>query len=688
MTTAPGAALAATRGGSAWREGVLALALLAVGLAALVVLCVQHVLQGAAALTASTVWEALVDPQASLEHNIVRHLRLPRVAAGILAGASLAASGVLLQTATRNPMASPATLGVNAGAFLALVAATLFLPGIAGLSSTAIAFAGGLAAAALVYLIAGGARASPLHLVLAGIAASLTLASLTAAMLLLHENEASGLFFWGNGTLIQNSWTGLRQAWPLILLGFVLALALSRALDLSLLGDEVARGLGQRVDRTRVAAVGLGVFLAAVSVSLVGSIGFVGLVAPHLVRLAGVRRHAYLLPLSALYGGILLVGADIVGRVAGGELQEVPAGIVTALLGAPFLVLLARRAPRGNPGAPGADAGARERAARPSYGLVAGLAALALLAALAAGLFVGGVAIKPQLVLDVLRGEGSAFAERVVLELRLPRLLVAALAGAALAGSGVLLQGVVRNPLAAPDTLGVTAGAGLGALLVILLVPDAPLSAIPLAAFAGGLAASATVYLAAWRGGSDPARIALVGIAVTAMGAACANLLVVHESVRIAEALTWLSGSAYARGWNDVWRLAAWPLLLLPAAWLAARAIDVKSLGDDAATSLGLRVERARLATLLVAVLLASAAVATAGVIGFVGLVAPHAARLLVGGRHRRALVVAALLGALLVVVGDTVGRSIAAPKEIPAGLVTSLVGTPYFLWLLWRSRA
>jgi ABC-type Fe3+-siderophore transport system permease subunit len=181
--------------------------------------------------------------------------------------------------------------------------------------------------------------------------------------------------------------------------------------------------------------------------------------------------------------------------------------------------------------------------------------------------------------------------------------------------------------------------------------------------------------------------LALVGIAVSAFCHAWITLLVVQADVRVAQALAWLFGSTYARGWGELARLFLWPLVLIPLAWVWSRPLNLLALGEDLPRTLGVRLERTRTLLLTVAVALAASAIASVGTLAFVGLIAPHAARLLTGGDHRRLIPIAGLLGAILVAAADIVGRTVLAPKEIPSGLVTSLIGTPYFIWLLWRSK-
>lgn len=659
------------------------------GLAALVAIAAVHLHQGAADVPLATLLEAIVAPQDTVHHNIVRHLRLPRAVAGLLAGSLLAVAGLLLQTATRNPLAAPATLGVNAGAFLAVVAVSALAPSLHAVSPLSVAFLGGLAGAGLAMVAAGGLSATPVRLALAGMAVALAASSGAAVLQILFEEETAGLFFWGAGALLQDGWDKILYTLPRAVPALVVALAMSRSLDVLSLGDEAARGLGQRVDLVRLGSSGLAVLLAASAIALTGPIGFVGLVAPHLVRLMGVRGHLGRILGSIVWGPVILLAADVAGRWISPSISELPAGVVTALVGTPFLIYLARNTDIG-----GREAGqpASRQVQGPSsrrrWPLVPTLAtcAVSLVGIVAAAVALGSVDIPFGDLLGLLQGGGTSVQRHIVFELRMPRTAVAALAGGCLAASGLLLQGVVRNPLAAPDLVGVMAGASVGAITLLLALPSVPVAWVPVAAFVGAAVAFAIVYAAAWRDGVQPARLALVGIGVSALGDAIVNVIVLRTDMRLAQALVWLSGSTYAQNWSDVWGLGGWALVLVPAAWLTARHLDLLGLGDDTALGLGLPVERSRLLQLGLAVMLAAAAVSTVGTVAFVGLVAPHAARLLVGGRHRHLLPVAVLLGAITLVAADLVGRVVLAPSQIPSGLVAAVLGAPYFVWLLTRT--
>ena len=670
------------------RPAPAALAML-LGAMVLVALVVLHVRQGMATISPREIIDAIVAPDGSPQHQVVRYARLPRVAAGIVAGAALGASGVLLQAVTRNPLASASTVGVNAGAYLAVVAASIFAPGLLAFSSPLVAFAGGVVAATVVYSLAASSSSTPTRLALAGMAITMGLGSLTSTLILFNEYTISGLYFWGSGSLIQLGWGTLSGTWYWVALMLLVAtIVLAKPLDVLGLGDEAATSLGQSVGVIRIAATALGVMGAAIAVTIAGSIGFVGLIAPHLMRLAGVRRHRLLLPAAALWGAVILVGADVVGRWFAGQYNEVPAGIFTALVGAPWMIWLARRtgSVRGA-GTAASDAIIPSR--RPSRQRLVWAAAITFL--LTIGLLALVFGDRDLTFMDVVRTitgtQSDTLTHEAILRHRLPRMLVAALAGAALAVSGLVVQGVVRNPLAAPDLVGITPGASIGALLVLIVMPGLPIAMLPFAAFLGAWISFLVVYGLSWSHGISPTRLALVGIGVSAAGGAITNLIIVRNPMQLSTALTWLSGSTYARGWSQLAQLVPWIAILLPLAWAISRWLDLFALGEDAPRSLGLALDRTRLMALAVAVALAAAAVSIVGGIGFVGLIAPHASRMLIPNKHRLLVPFTAIIGAALLIGADTVGRTLLAPDEIPSGLVAATLGTPYFLWLLWRSR-
>lgn len=331
---------------------------------------------------------------------------------------------------------------------------------------------------------------------------------------------------------------------------------------------------------------------------------------------------------------------------------------------------------------------------------------LGLISVLAlANLLFGAVTLSAERVWFATVGQGDSaigdpVAEEIIWNLRLPRLLVGALIGVHFAIAGSLLQAVLRNPLADSGVIGINAGAGLAAVLAFAvaerLAGDAnpylraalSLDWLPLIACGGGIVAAAVVYRLSWNGGSTPVRLVLMGIAVAGLlSALTTGILAGWAQASTETALAWLSGSLYGRDWAHLSTLLPWTiagLFLLP---LLLRGANLLQLGDEVAATRGLRVERSRFALLLVAVLFAASAVGIVGPVGFVGLIVAHIARLMVGPDIKHQLIVSPLLGALLVLAADLIGRLVLVPAELPIGVVTSLLGVPFFLALLARRR-
>jgi iron complex transport system permease protein len=316
------------------------------------------------------------------------------------------------------------------------------------------------------------------------------------------------------------------------------------------------------------------------------------------------------------------------------------------------------------------------------------LLTLALAAAAATHVMLGSHRLSCGQVLATLAGHGDWSANLLILHMRLPRLVLSILIGASVAVSGVVLQGISRNDLASPDTVGVNAGAGLGMMCFLVAYPTAaaelPL-ALPVAAMIGALATTTLVFALAYRRGSVlPARLLLVGIALGFGGHAAMLLFSLRMSFSMYNyVLTWMSGTLAGADWRSILFLLPFPMLLFP--WLLSRArlLDVLGLGDGVAVGLGVPVHRERVVLTTAATVLTSVCVAIGGQIGFLGLAAPHLARRLVGHRHAALLPAAALCGATLLLVADGLARHLLAPVEIPAGVLVGILGGAYFLYLL-----
>ncbi|MET9494065.1 iron ABC transporter permease [Streptomyces sp. NPDC006552] len=654
------------------------------------VLAVVDITQGTASVGASQVYKALTGRADPGDASVVVASRLPRMCAGILVGVALGAAGAALQAISRNVLAAPDTLAVNAGSYLALGVLTVSGVRLPLLASSTVAFLGALAAAAVVLTLAGRG-AGTVRLVLAGSALTLGLNAVAEALLLLFPESTDGLYQWAQGSIGQNGFDGVVRMGPVVLAALAGVVLLARRIDALTLGDEAARGLGVPVRGTRVTTVVLAALLSAAAVTLAGPIGFVGLCAPALVRLLARRvrplvRHRLRIPVAGLLGAALVLGADVLLRtVTSAETAvTVPTGVVTSIVGAVFLVVMAVRMRDGD------AAAAPERLRVPSR--AAFTVTVVVLGTVLAGAVTAAVLVGDSTLLlgDVANWASGRAGQAVsfVLDTRVPRVCAALGAGAALALSGTLVQSVTRNPLAEPGVLGVSGGAALGAVALVTSVPGAGSWGIAGAALAGAALSSALVFGLAAKGGFLQSRLVLIGIGVATGTTALISLLIVlTDRFSATKALTWLSGSTYGRTFPDVLPVAAVLVIATAVAVVRRRELDLVSLDEDTPRLLGLALGRGRLGFLVLSVVLSATAVAAAGTIGFVGLVAPHAARALVGRRHVRVVPVAMLLGAVLVCGSDLLGRTVIAPAQLGAGLVTAVVGTPYFVYLLVRSR-
>lgn len=299
-------------------------------------------------------------------------------------------------------------------------------------------------------------------------------------------------------------------------------------------------------------------------------------------------------------------------------------------------------------------------------------------------IMLGSVKISLPEILTALAGEGAGTHGQILMNIRLPRTLVAALVGIDLALSGAILQAIMKNPLADPHIIGISSGAGLMGIIVMLLFPEHSALITP-AAFLGAMGAAMLIYILAWKNGIQPIRIILAGVAVSAFLGAGISALMILYSDRVHSALMWMVGGLSARSWPHVAML--WPYTLVGGilALLSARQLNILQLGDEMAKSLGLRVELTRLLLTAVAALLAASAVSVVGLLGFVGLIVPHMARLIVGSDHRVLLLASAILGAAVLMYSDTVARVAFAPVELPVGILMAALGAPFFLFLLRR---
>ncbi len=620
--------------------------------------------------------EALVTPSfENVDELLLYYAWWPRLSIALLAGGGLGLAGVLMQQVLRNPLASPTTLGVASGANLALMTATLLAPGLLVVGREWVALSGGALAVGLVFLLSWRRGLAPVVVVLAGLVVNLYLGALSTALLLFNHEVLSGLLIWGAGSLAQNGWDGVASLAPRLAICGLAAWLLLRPLAVLELDDASAKSLGISLKHLRFAGLGLAVFITGSVVSVVGIIGFIGLAAPNIVRMAGARTLRARLLWSTLLGAVLLATTDLLlQRFSGMVATLIPTGAVTGALGAPLLMWLIPRLKLQGDRPPQASGVVITRHAAP-YRLATGLL-LALVAAMVVGHLVGQGANGWSIIAPTNWG---------VIEWRFPRVIAAAASGLMLAIAGTILQRLSANPMASPEVLGISGGCAIALILGIYLLP-APSNALLVAIGTLGALATLLVLVALNRkSGFVPERLLLSGVAISALFDAVRSVLLAGGDPRGQQVIAWLAGSTYYVDVGSALLVGSIAAGLALVSLPFTRWLDIMPLGTATARSLGIGLNRARLALLLLVALLTACATLVVGPLSFIGLLAPHMARLLGFSRARQHLVGAALIGMLLMVLADWVGRQIMFPYEIPAGLVASLIGGAYFMWGLRR---
>ncbi|MET3648828.1 Fe(3+)-hydroxamate ABC transporter permease FhuB [Phyllobacterium ifriqiyense] len=625
-------------------------------------------------LPALTLWPTLMAREGTTEHILFVYSDLPRLAVSLLAGACLALAGTIFQLVLRNPLASSTTLGTAAGAQLALTISFTIAPSTLLYSRELVAFFGASIATALVFGLAARRHFSPVILILAGLLVSLYCGAVQYGIALFNQEQLPSVFIWSAGSLLQNGWSGAALLAPaLVIVGFT-AIFFLRPLTLIALGDERAHSLGLPIVRVKLAALLAAVILSALVVSCVGEIGFIGLAAPWLVRLCGARAPSSQMIWSPAAGAVLLWLADQLAQIAGGGFYEVPTGIITAAIGAPVLLLLLRRL-RTQSLQAGGSQDVRRNLSQPWLWIVC--AFTALLPAIAFGLSASRMDEGLQLVFDPLFG---AF-----FEWRGPRVFAAALAGAMLSLAGAVLQRLLNNPMASPEVLGVSSGAMIGMILVAMLVPNAGNQWHITGAAGGAFLTLLCMLMLGRRTSFAPERMLLAGVAVTTFCGALFTVLLAAGDPRLLSLMGILAGSTYAIGWDQ---LSVAAFIALPCGaviFTVARWLSILMLGPTTASALGLSVATGRLSLLLLSSLLVGGATLLVGPISFVGLMAPHIARLLGFRTSSTHLAASMLTGMLVMVLADWIGRNAMFPYQLPVGLVSTFVGAPYMIWLIWK---
>lgn len=557
------------------------------------------------AFITSAVWLALVwhwpwadlwrDPDTlPLAQAAVQMAVLPEIAAAFLAGGLLALASTALQQVVHNPLASDSTLAVAGGAQLALMLVTLFFPAAGLFGSFWVAFAGAVAAMLLVLLVAGAGGANALALILAGLLANMVFAAIAAVISQFYSDLLLGIMVWGAGSLLQDGWaTVTALLWTSLAAALALAL-LYRPLTLLALDDEQARRLGAPVGLLRLLVLLLAAGVTAQVVSRLGVISFAGLAGASVAHLLRVRAMGARFALSFLAGGLLLLVVDSLLNIAGHFLGTLlPAGALCGVLGAPFLIFLVLRQRKSAQGfareAPPSAPSPRLASWRtPLLGLAVLLALLVLLQGFSAGA----------------DGWGWHWQGELILDHRLPRSLSAMAVGVMLACAGVLLQTLTRNPMASPEVLGISSGVALAVIAAFLAFPALGSGGLLLAGAGGALAVAVLVLWLARR--LQPAWLLVTGVAIAALMQGVMTVVQLSGNPQLQGVLSWLAGSTWYARPHTAPLLVLLALVLLAAALLCGKALQLLALGETVAGSLGLAVRRSR-SLLLVLVALMSA---------------------------------------------------------------------------------
>ncbi|MGW4182052.1 Fe(3+)-hydroxamate ABC transporter permease FhuB [Streptomyces albidoflavus] len=717
------------------RSGTTVAWAVAGSLAALLLLCAASLSIGAGEVGPGGALDYLLNRDGARADSrlalVVGDLRLPRTLTAVLVGAALGVAGCLLQAVTRNPLAETGLLGVNAGASLGVVAGIALLGFDSGYAYLVCAFTGAVVASGLVLLIAGRTGGgSPMRLMLAGSALGATFGGLTSVIVVNSAETYDRFRFWVLGSLAGVEGYGeVGRLLPVVAVGFLVAALVVRPLSALALGDDLARSLGHRPQLVRLTVAGSVTLLTAAAVALAGPISFLGLLAGFLARAVAGTRLPARLALAGLVGAAVLTLSDIAARVVSRP-YEAPVSVIVALLGVPVLIgivrsrhlasmgmtdpagderreggpgpvsrllarLPSRRARPARPKRPGRDAATVVLRGGPFSLLVGrrpalaalGLAAIGLLAVVISA-YAGQSDLAVSRTFQAVLGQGDRFDVLLVQKFRLGRITAGLVAGAALGLAGCLTQTLARNRLATPELLGVNDGATAAVLFSVTVSATGTFGAW----WAGPLGALVAVLLVtAVSGGLGQRgyRVLVVGLAMSALASAVTQVIISRRSLNSASSLyVWTSGSLNGRSYSVALPVLAGLCVLVPLALVAARHLAVLRFDDSTASSLGAGPGRVRVLCMLLAVALAGLAVGICGPVGFVALASPVIASRL-AGPLRVPLIGSMLTGAVLVVVADTLGRIVFPGTELPVGVVTTVLGGPFLLWvLLGRSAA
>ncbi|WP_249185506.1 Fe(3+)-hydroxamate ABC transporter permease FhuB [Moritella sp. 5] len=614
-----------------------------------------------------------LEPRVFVEVDFVFAI-LPRLVIAILVGASLGLVGSLMQQLTQNPLLSPLTFGTSSGAWLALVLVAVFFPDLGIENSNIFALFGALLAMALVLLITGLNNLSGLPVILAGMAVNLLLGALATAVILLNDQYAKNLFIWGAGDLAQNGWDWVYWLMPRMLVGLIILAVAPRVLTLMRIGQQGASARGLNIMPVFLLLLLVGVWLISSVITAVGVIGFVGLLTPNIARFLGARTARDELYYSLLLGALFLVLTDsLAAWLSQFTLDFIPSGTAAAVIGAPALIWFSRSALK-----------AQDQMV---FRLPQGISRLnsrvfiAILVSLLLSVTLSSV--------FVMQDSAWTFAwpDAFSWSIRWPRILTSLSAGAGLAVAGTILQRLIHNPLASPDILGISAGAIFALVFASMFWGITIFEAGPLVAFVGAMGALVIILLLGKKHDYSPPKLILTGIALTALIEAFVQFALARGNDDVYGILAWLAGSSYRVSADQAVTLAVSVMLLLLLAFSLSRWLTLISAGKEMAFSRGLNGSAAFVLLLCLVALLVAFVTANMGPVAFIGLLAPHMAAMLGAKSVKQQLLVSALLGGFLVQFSDWLGQVVLYPAQLAAGILVSLIGGSYFIFLLIKGR-
>ncbi len=602
------------------------------------------------------------------------HAQLPRLAMTVVIGGLFGVVGSLMQQLTQNNLTSPLTLGTSSGAWLALVIVNIWFTGLVADYSAVAATMGALLAFSLVIIIAGIRNMTGLPLVVSGMVVNILLGAIATALVTLNAQFAQNIFMWGAGDLAQDGWEPFFWLLPRIAPVLLIFIFAPRILTLLRLGHEGATARGLSVLPAFAFFIILSTWLVSVSITVVGVISFIGLLAPNIVRTLGARTARQELIASGLMGICLLLITDSLAIWAGQWLNTViPSGVTAAAIGAPALIWFSRKKMQ----APDQlSISIISQTKKLSNYTVIGITALLML----------GLA----LTLFIHINERQWFWEVPSVyqgALRFPRLLTALFAGVALAIAGVILQRLIYNPLASPDILGVSSGATFALVFSSLILGSTLQTSQWGTALLGSGVVMIILLVLGKRHQYAPASLILTGIALTASLEAFIQFFLAKGSLSSYKILLWLSGSTYRVTEQQAIYFALAIIFIVGVVLLLTRWLALISIGRSFALARGLYTAQASIILLIIVSLLCALVTSTVGPIAFIGLVAPHMAVLIGAQKIKSQLILSGLIGATLMVWADWLGQILIYPAQIAAGTLVAILGGSYFLCLMLLNR-